>query len=79
MSHISRFTLPQITNEPNLHYVPGSAEHQAVLRELEAFRKSAPVEVPCFVGGKPVKTGKTAEQVRATITKHSSHAISSDY
>lgn len=63
MSHISRFTLPHITNEPNLHYAPGSPEQQAVLREVDAFRKSGPVEIPCFVGGQPVKTGKLAEQV----------------
>lgn len=64
MSHISRFSIPTITNEPNLHYEPGSPEQQAVLRELEAFRKAGPLEVPCFVDGQSVKTGKTVEQVR---------------
>lgn len=70
MSHISRFSIPKVVNEPNLHYVPGSAEHSAVLREVEAFRKAGPAEIPCFVGGQPVKTGNTFEQVSVPMPEY---------
>ncbi len=54
------FQVPQPVNEPILSYAPGSperAELKAKLKEL----KSQTVEVPLIIGGKEIKTGKTAE------------------
>ncbi len=54
------FKVPTPYNEPVLNYAPGSkerAELKAKLAELQAN----PVEVPLIIGGKEIKTGKTAE------------------
>ncbi len=54
------FQVPQPVNEPILSYAPGTperAELKAKLKEL----KSQTIEVPLIIGGKEIKTGKTAE------------------
>ncbi len=54
------FKVPTPYNEPVLNYAPGSkerAELKAKLNELQAN----PVEIPLIIGGKEIKTGKTAE------------------
>ena len=51
------FYYPQPANEPVLNYAPGSPERkrlQEVLKEL----KSTTVDVPMYIGGKEVRTGK---------------------
>ncbi len=52
--------VPPPVNEPVLSYLPGSAERlelKAALSRLSGER----VEVPLFIDGKPVRTGKTGE------------------
>ena len=47
-------------NEPVLSYAPGSkerAELKAKLKEMQA----SPVEIPCIIGGKEVRTGELVE------------------
>jgi 1-pyrroline-5-carboxylate dehydrogenase len=52
--------VPTPRNEPILSYAPGTPERTQVkqrLREMSAER----IEIPLFIGGKEVRTGKTAE------------------
>lgn len=43
-------------------YAPGSAERKSLEAALAQLEKELPLEVPCVVNGKPVKTGKLAKQ-----------------
>lgn len=54
------FNVPVPVNEPVLSYAPGSPEKLALKKAL-AEAKSAKIEVPMYIGGKEVKSGKTAE------------------
>lgn len=54
------FRLPDITNEPNLMYAPGSAERRDIKSKLSEMGKT-PIEVPLRIGGKDVRTGKFGE------------------
>ncbi|HBE88864.1 MAG TPA: 1-pyrroline-5-carboxylate dehydrogenase, partial [Elusimicrobia bacterium] len=45
-------------NEPNLTYAPGSPERAAIKAKLEEL-KASPTEVPLFIGGAEVRTGRT--------------------
>lgn len=46
-------------NEPNLSYAPGSPERASLKSRLEEL-KASPTEVPLFIGGAEVRTGRTA-------------------
>ncbi len=46
-------------NEPNLSCAPGSPERAALKAKL-AEMKAAPAEVPLFIGGREIRTGRTA-------------------
>ncbi|KAL8291664.1 hypothetical protein RQP46_001922 [Phenoliferia psychrophenolica] len=60
----ANFKLPRVTNEPNLHYAPGSTERQALKDELARMEAGAPYFVPAFVGGKAVEVeGPVSTQV----------------
>jgi 1-pyrroline-5-carboxylate dehydrogenase len=50
------FHIREPKNEPVLGYEPGSAEREALKKELESML-SNPVEVPCIIGGRGVTTG----------------------
>jgi 1-pyrroline-5-carboxylate dehydrogenase len=54
------FRLPDIINEPNLMYAPGSAERKDLKSKLSEMGKS-PIEIPLRIGGKDVCTGKLGE------------------
>ncbi len=54
------FQVPQPVNEPILSYAPGSSERAELKTKLKEL-KSQTVEVPLIIGGKEIKTGKTAE------------------
>jgi len=47
-------------NEPVLSYAPGTKERTDLKARLKQML-SSPVEVPCIIGGKEIKTGDTAE------------------
>ena len=53
------FVPPLPYNEPVLNYGPGSSERAAVKASLCQI-KSTPAEIPLIIGGKEVKTGRTA-------------------
>ncbi|MFT3679772.1 MAG: L-glutamate gamma-semialdehyde dehydrogenase [Ferruginibacter sp.] len=52
------FHYPIPVNEPVLNYAPGSAEKKR-LKEVLAELKSETVDVPMYIGGEEVRTGKT--------------------
>lgn len=55
--NLGYFSYPLPANEPVLSYAPGSAEKIALKKQLEAFKKKA-IEIPMYIGGKAVKSGK---------------------
>ena len=52
------FAYPLPSNEPVLHYAPGSTERKS-LKEAIAQLKSQTLDVPMYIGGKEVRTGNT--------------------
>ena len=54
------FHYPLPANEPIYRYAPGSPE-RARLKEVLAELKSEVIDVPMYIGGKEVRTGKTVE------------------
>ncbi len=56
-------TIPTISlpaNEPVLSYAPGSPERDQLQAKLQEMSKN-PIEIPLYIGGEEVKTGKTVE------------------
>lgn len=51
------FSYPMPVNEPVLQYAPGSPEKETLKRTLAELKKKQQ-EVPMYIGGKAVKTGK---------------------
>ncbi|MFH0899202.1 MAG: L-glutamate gamma-semialdehyde dehydrogenase [Pseudomonadota bacterium] len=58
--HNSRFQVPHPVNEPVLSYAPGTPERSALKATLSRMT-SERIEIPLVIGGRPVKTGRTAE------------------
>ena len=52
------FTPPVAKNEVVRAYAPGSAEAVSLQKQIEAFRNQV-IDIPMFIGGKEVRTGKT--------------------
>ena len=60
---------PAPTNEPVRSYGPGSSEREELrirLAQMEGER----LDIPCVIGGKEIRTGKTAEAVMPHRKKH---------
>ncbi|MEZ4695979.1 MAG: L-glutamate gamma-semialdehyde dehydrogenase [Rhodothermales bacterium] len=55
--------VPRPVNETVRSYAPGSAERQSLVRTLKELQTSV-VEIPAYIGGKAVETGRI-EEVRA--------------
>src|SRR5439155_17922721 len=51
---------PPPINEPVLSYAPGTAE-RAVLQRTLAELSSREIDIPLYIGGREVRTGKTGE------------------
>ena len=51
------FSYPMPANETILQYAPGSPERAALKKTLAELKKK-PIEIPMYIGGKAVKTGK---------------------
>ena len=51
------FSYPMPVNEPVLQYAPGSPERTALKQTLNELKKK-PVDIPMYIGGKAVRTGK---------------------
>ncbi len=54
------FKVPLPINEPVLSYAPGTPEKEALKKKLKELQ-SKEIEIPLIIGGKEIKTGKTAE------------------
>jgi 1-pyrroline-5-carboxylate dehydrogenase len=54
------FSYPMPVNEPVLQYAPRSPERAALKKTLAELKKK-PVEIPMYIGGKAVKTGKKVD------------------
>jgi 1-pyrroline-5-carboxylate dehydrogenase len=54
------FKVPAPINEPAFSYAPGTPEREAVKKKLKELQ-SKEIEIPLIIGGKEIKTGKTAE------------------
>ena len=52
------FKVPPAINEPVLSYAPGSVERENVLKAYKYMYNST-IEVPMYINGKNIKTGKT--------------------
>lgn len=61
-SLFSALSIPSITNEPFLHYAPGSLERRRVLEACKSAREECP-EIPLVINGKTVRTGDIGRQV----------------
>jgi 1-pyrroline-5-carboxylate dehydrogenase len=54
------FHIREPKNEPVLAYAPGSAERTALKAELDRMLRN-PVDVPCIIGGREIRTGDRVE------------------
>jgi 1-pyrroline-5-carboxylate dehydrogenase len=50
------FTVPKAINEPVKPYVPGSAEHTALISEYQKMLNQEPIDVPMYIGSELVRT-----------------------
>jgi 1-pyrroline-5-carboxylate dehydrogenase len=66
--HNSIPTIPLPVNEPVRDYAPGSEERASLKRRLQELKSQA-IEIPAFIGGKEIRTGRTE-------TVHPPHEIS---
>jgi len=60
--YIFAMTIPSPRNEPVLSYAPGAPERVELKRTLKEFSARV-IEIPVIVGGKEIRTGKTADAV----------------
>jgi 1-pyrroline-5-carboxylate dehydrogenase len=51
------FSYPMPANEPVLSYAPGSPERAALQKTIAELKKKA-IDIPMYIGGKAVRTGK---------------------
>ncbi|HEY6977036.1 MAG TPA: 1-pyrroline-5-carboxylate dehydrogenase, partial [Chitinophagaceae bacterium] len=51
------FSYPLPANEPVLQYAPGSAERATLKKTLAELKKNT-IDVPMYIGGEEVRTGK---------------------
>ncbi|RIA87152.1 delta-1-pyrroline-5-carboxylate dehydrogenase PrnC [Glomus cerebriforme] len=59
---LGTFKLPEINNEPMRNYEPGSADRMKLQAALKELKAQAPIEIPVFVNGEKISTGKFQEQ-----------------
>lgn len=63
------FNVPTAVNEPVKSYAPGSPEKIALKAAIKAF-KSKELDIPMYIGGKEVRTGKTVRLAPPHEHKH---------
>jgi len=68
------FTLPTPVNEPVRDYAPGSPERASLKRRLDELSGQR-IDIPMIIGGREVRTGKTAE----SVTPHDRSHVLADY
>lgn len=54
------FYFPEPKNEPVLSYAPGTPEREVLKKQLAVFQKNK-LDIPMFIGGEEVRTGKRIE------------------
>jgi 1-pyrroline-5-carboxylate dehydrogenase len=54
------FKVPVPINEPVLTYAPGTPERESIKKKLQELQSNE-IEIPLIIGGKEIKTGRTAE------------------
>lgn len=54
----TRLSPPRPANEPVLGYAPGSPERARLQKKLAEIKRD-PVDIPAFIGGREVRTGRT--------------------
>ncbi|CAG8483604.1 855_t:CDS:2, partial [Scutellospora calospora] len=59
---LGTFKVPEIHNEPMRNYPPGSEDRAKLKAALHEFRTTAPIEIPVYVNGEEIRTGRTVEQ-----------------
>jgi 1-pyrroline-5-carboxylate dehydrogenase len=63
------FNYPLPVNEPVLSYAPGSSERKSLKEALASLKKKT-LDIPMYINGKAVKTGKTQSIHPPHETKH---------
>ena len=63
------FNYPSPVNEPVLSYAPGSTERKALKASLASLKKKT-LDIPMYINGKAVRTGKTKSIHPPHETKH---------
>jgi 1-pyrroline-5-carboxylate dehydrogenase len=63
------FNYPLPANEPVLNYAPGSPERKALKAALASLKKKS-LDIPMYINGKAVRTGKTKSIHPPHETKH---------
>lgn len=63
------FKTPHPTNEPVLSYAPGTPEREALKKTLKEMR-SVEIDVPMYIGGNEVRTGKKVRMAPPHDHKH---------
>ncbi|GEP98622.1 L-glutamate gamma-semialdehyde dehydrogenase [Chitinophaga cymbidii] len=58
--HNAYFNFAHPANEPVMSFAPGSPERDALKKQLAAF-KATEQDIPMYIGGKEVRTGKTVD------------------
>ncbi|WP_343703150.1 L-glutamate gamma-semialdehyde dehydrogenase [Chitinophaga sp.] len=58
--HNAYFDFAAPSNEPVMSFAPGSPERAALKKQLAAF-KAQEMDIPMYIGGKEVRTGKTVD------------------
>src|SRR5512138_46731 len=61
--------VPQPINEPNKSYAPGSAERAELKDRLKTMANER-LDIPLVIGGREVRTGRTAQSVMPHDHKH---------
>src|SRR5262245_22556933 len=61
--------VPTPVNEPVRSYAPGSPQRAELTARLASMAKER-VEIPLIIGGKEIRTGKTAQSVMPFNHKH---------
>ncbi|KAF9197392.1 1-pyrroline-5-carboxylate dehydrogenase [Haplosporangium sp. Z 27] len=62
-ANLATFKIPVVVNEPMKSYAPGSPERASLQAALKELRGKAPLDIPCIVNGKEVRTGIVEKQV----------------
>src|ERR1041385_4238053 len=69
MSIAGMANVPPPVNEPNLGYLPGSAERAALKARLKEIAGER-IDIPVIIGGREIRTGRTHQVVMPHNHQH---------